>query len=369
MSISRFLQATAAVGSIGLFCNPVQATTCDQINQALANPSSGCGASCVASIAALEYSNHPECAPSGNATVGTTAVQATSMYQALTVSDHVTTMMTTLFGTGPARVTSAPLGTGLAGATAGNKSGFWINYNDTRLDYGKTNFNFDSSVTNWIAGYDYRMSDRMVLGVSAAFDDGNVNTKFNNGRVSTGGQTFAPYIGYQINQNWTADASAGLGRGKFDTNVSNGAATATTKSDRQYLAANLGYTKWSGDIQWLGKASLLDASEKKDAYALSGSALQIGARKDSITQLRLGGQVGYWANGWMPYASLTFSNDLSRSESQNGSPTIGKSAWIIGLGVNVFSKGAVYGGLAYTSEQGRSDSRNNVLMANINIRF
>jgi hypothetical protein len=49
---------------------------------------------------------------------------------------------------------------------------------------------------------------------------------------------------------------------------------------------------------------------------------------------------------------------------------LGKSAWIWSLGVNFFSlKNSLTGGIAYNVESGRSNSKTDNIMANINYRY
>lgn len=96
----------------------------------------------------------------------------------------------------------------------------------------------------------------------------------------------------------------------------------TTEADRWFAAANLNYSRWMGNIQFVGK--------------------------------------------------LAYYNDMHRSATQFGATDdpIGKSAWVWTLGVNLFSmKNGVTGGIAYNQEKSRTNQKNNTLMANINLRF
>ena len=46
-----------------------------------------------------------------------------------------------------------------------------------------------------------------------------------------------------------------------------------------------------------------------------------------------------------------------------------RDAWQLQLGVNIFSKGPLSGGLVYANETGRSQVRNDSVMANVSYRF
>ncbi|MDQ5904117.1 MAG: hypothetical protein QG672_1710, partial [Pseudomonadota bacterium] len=94
--------------------------------------------------------------------------------------------------------------------------------------------------------------------------------------------------------------------------------------------------------------------------------------KNTVGQLRLGMQAGYWLNGFMPYAAVAYTSDIHRDTTQFGNPDdpVGRDAWLFGLGVNYFSlaKG-VSGGVAFNQEVGRNHQTNHSLVANINLRF
>lgn len=163
----------------------------------------------------------------------------------------------------------------------------------------------------------------------------------------------APYASFQINDIVSVDGAIGYASGDADTRSS--AVTTTQGYTRNFIALNLNGNYWKGDWQLTGKANYIHAEEK------TGTT-------NKMDQLRVGGQVGYWANGVMPYASITYVNDLNVTTLGATAPT-GKNAWVAGAGLNLFSKGAMYGGASYTEERGRSDSKNNTFMANIGCRF
>ncbi|CAK0776530.1 hypothetical protein CCP3SC15_5520003 [Gammaproteobacteria bacterium] len=74
----------------------------------------------------------------------------------------------------------------------------------------------------------------------------------------------------------------------------------------------------------------------------------------------------------MPYVGLSYSSDLSRSTNQVGASAdlVGKNAWIWTVGLNFFSlRNGLTGGIAYSQEEGRTNQKNNILVANIGLRF
>ena len=69
----------------------------------------------------------------------------------------------------------------------------------------------------------------------------------------------------------------------------------------------------------------------------------------------------------MPYIGLTYINDVSAPNSIAGISN-GRDAYSAALGLNIFGKD-VMGSLSYSTERGRSQSKNNVFMGSLSYRF
>jgi hypothetical protein len=144
------------------------------------------------------------------------------------------------------------------------------------------------------------------------------------------------------------------------------------ESNRFFGAANLSYNHWIDNIQLTSRLSLLHGRESYDDTKINGISIAGTDEINRISQMRAGFQAGYWMENWMPYAGLTYAADLSRS-TDKGNVTdidIGQRAWILTLGMNFFSlANGITGGLAYSREEGRTNQENDMLVANISIRF
>lgn len=249
--------------------------------------------------------------------------------------------------------------TGLAAGDGAKAWNFWGNVGETRVGIGYQPLRSSGRVNSQIIGADYRLSKSIVVGASAAFDQTHIGTDFNSGSLSGHGYSIAPYVAVQIDKTWSADLLAGTGRGT--QLMSSGGAAIGLDIERSFFGANVNYDRWMGDWQFSGKVGYLDSREEKLGLV------------DELRQLRVGAQVGYWANGALPYVSLTHSTDLRRPEQAAvfgaAEPANDKTAWVLGVGVNVFSKGALSGGVSYTSELDRKESKQNVLTANLSYRF
>lgn len=284
--------------------------------------------------------------------------RATSIQQATIISNVVSNIFSTRASVRPGAQIRMSLGgeKGMAAGDSPAKLNAWLNASDTQI--GATNL-FGGNVTNALGGVDYMVSPQFVGGVGLGYDRVSLGYSVPlaastgvSGLTSTGWMA-APYASYQINDIVSVDGIYGYASGDSKSGV------VTTGYTRNFFALNLNGNYWMGDWQLTGKANYINAEEKMNATT------------NKMEQLRLGGQIGYWANGVMPYASLTYVNDLKVSSSfiAAAAAAADKEAWAAGIGVNLFSKGALYGGVSYTTEFSRKDSKNDTLMANIGYRF
>ncbi|MCF8199229.1 MAG: autotransporter outer membrane beta-barrel domain-containing protein [Sulfuritalea sp.] len=364
--IKLFGRGFAAVVAIGgLAASGVANASSTTCADALSNFSS-CNGS--ASCEVQYTSQHPECF-GGGATTSTTQINATVFTQAGAISHAISSRTRQ---SGPNAVASADTRSGLS-AGGMQPWNVWASYgaNKSRIRYtntAATTTRTNSNVDNMVLGGDYALSPKMSLGLSVGFDRGNGSGQTGAGapnNTGTDGYTIAPYLSYQIDKVWAVDASAGWGEGEF----SSGAIKAD--ADRWFATGNLSYNRWMGSWQYSGKFSYLHGEEKYGDSRNNGAVVARTASKNSVDQARLGVQAAYWMNGFMPYAGLVYASDVNRSTSAGGGvDPLGRSAWVWSLGVNFFSLSSkMTGGIAYEQENGRTNSKNEALMANINFRF
>lgn len=224
-----------------------------------------------------------------------------------------------------------------------------------------------------VVGIDYLISNMVVAGVAVAGDRSRVSTDFNGGSISGNGYTISPYVGIALNREFTVDGMIGFGRGNTDLNAGAAAGTGSFSDRRTISSIGLTYRKQSSG-PWLfsGRGALLNTSSKLGAYTLSvGGPVQ--SSSVNVTQLRLSGQLGYRAGMVTPYVGLTYIYDIHRPTDPGipgrPSPSNDRDAWAPSIGLRFTSAGALYGGIQYTSEQSRTQVKNNQLLMNIGIRF
>lgn len=329
-----------------------------------------------AALAAEILSSSPECF-GGGSTTSRVQISGTMFQQASAISSALTSRQLL---DGPAPVAAA----GLRGAAAGAKLGQWnvwgnLGETNSRQRYaansaysgpGFARSNVD--VLNTVFGVDYTFTPALVAGVSLGIDGGDgrgghTNPAFALNRIESKGYAVAPYLGWQISRTLSLDASAGYGRGEVDTFTTN-----SVDADRWFGAANLNYNRWMGNWQFGGRASFLHGVEDYGKIKVSGASVAGTDARNTLDQVRLAVQAGYWMNGVMPYAALAYVHDVRRKTTQFGAPSnpIGRDGWEWRLGVNFYSlKDGLTGGLAYSQEEGRNHQKSHNLTANIGLRF
>lgn len=317
--------------------------------------------------AAQIVTNHPECFAGGSAT-SSSEITATAFSQAFAISRAIASRLN--FGAG-GPIASTGTSTGMAAGGTPQSWNVWGN-----VDQNESDFSYFSNagrsrgandVLTTVLGVDYAVTPQMIVGLSVAMDRGdgwgqrNANARNVN---DINGYLIAPYLGYQLNKEWALDVSAGLGSGDFS-------ATGGLKAeaDRWFAAANLSYARWVGNWQFTGKASYLHGEEDYGNTRVNGVVQAKTASTNTLDQIRLGAQAGYWMNGFMPYAGLAYTSNIDRS-SDIGSDPLGRDSLIATIGVNFFSLSSkISGGIFYEEELSRTNSDNQVISANINFRF
>jgi hypothetical protein len=333
----------------------------------------------------LVKSSHPECfgGSSSNTAAAAQAIQSTAIEQMLVISSNISARFQPA-GAPPGRTADSGERKGLS---AGNPAGKWnvwasVAETTTKYDRGTFNFNgadrtnkFDNRIENFVFGGDYQYAPNLAIGLSLAVDHGNgsaasytIAAPDASKPVSTNGYSVAPYLGWQINKDWALDATVGFGDGESTVN-----GNIKTDSSRFFYGANLTYSNWYGNWQVAGKGGYLFGQEKAGDSKNNGATLANTKVTNEVGQFRLAGQAAYWMNGVMPYFGLAYvadSRSSSASAAQQNATAMGKNAFVWSLGANFISlKNAMTGGIGYEQESGRSRSKNNKLMANINFRF
>lgn len=346
-------------------------------------------------ISLLQFANaelvkaaHPECfgGSNSNTAAAAQAIQSTTIEQMLAISSGISSRFAPA-GAPPGRTADSGERKGLSAGSAGEKWNVWGSLAQSEFRYDRGTYDlggvvagartnkFDNRIQNIVIGADYLWAPNLALGLSGAFDNGRGSAASYTlaapdaaKPVSTNGYSIAPYLGWQIDKSWALDATVGWGNGE-----STASGNVKTDSSRFFYGANLTYSHWYGNWQVSGKGGYLFGQEKAGDSVVAGVTKTGTKITNEVGQFRIGGQAAYWMNGVMPYFGLAYAADnrsSSASAAQQDATAMGKNAWVWSLGANFISiKNAMTGGIGYEQETGRSRSKNNKLMANINVRF
>jgi hypothetical protein len=181
--------------------------------------------------------------------------------------------------------------------------------------------------------------------------------------------TISPYIGIPINRNLAFDATIGYGRTDLDTTT--GGVFGSNRADRTVGAMGLTYRETYDAWTFTGRGALLSVHDKLGAYTLTNGTF-VGDGTVNVTQARLYGQAAYTLGSVTPYMAVAYVYDLNAPDQQvvNGLAAANdRSGWVPTVGVRFKADGNVYGGLQYSSEQGRSEVKNNQFLFHIGVRF
>ncbi|OHC68373.1 MAG: hypothetical protein A2045_09330 [Rhodocyclales bacterium GWA2_65_20] len=295
--------------------------------------------------------------------------ESTSFRQADQISRALSSAGNARRQSGPARVALTSGMSGMAAGSMPSKTNMWLSAATDSIKNTLASSRYDGDVRNFIGGADYTLDSGVVIGLSLARDDLKMNTAYNGGKLEVSSWMAAPYISHVINDTWSIDASAGFAWGKSDVTwrTSTGGNDKTTQNlTRNYQAINLNAQQWRGETEYAGKVKLTRAEERLDA----NTALLTAAKKNSITQLGVVGRVGQWMNNYQPYVELAYTYDLARTDYDKLPTELkDKDGWNIVLGIDIFSKKGMTGGVMYSKQMGRHYLKSDALMGNINYRF
>ncbi len=260
--------------------------------------------------------------------------------------------------------------TGAAAAAPGAKLwNVWGAFSRSNIGYEFTPLQSSGSVNVYLAGVDYTFNNNVIFGVAAAVDRTDVDLNFSGGKLTGNGVTVAPYLGIAINKNLAFDGTVGFGRTNVDTVV--GTVTGSTRSDRNVGSLGLTYRQVIGALSLSGRGAFLTVRDKLGAYTLSNGTF-VPDGTVNLSQVRFTGQAAYTLGPVTPYVSLTYINDIRRPDQ---APVGGvaaandRDAWTPAIGVRFRADNSVYGSFQYSTEQGRSEVKNNQFLFNLGIRF
>jgi hypothetical protein len=263
--------------------------------------------------------------------------------------------------------------TGKAAAGSGGNWNIWMSLSQNDVAYKFQPLQSSGHVNVALFGADYTFANNLSLGLVAGWDKSRVGTTYNGGNLNSDGNIVAPYLSWRFAPAWSFDASVGWGRSKV-TQVDNSIPGGIygNYNDKRFIgSASLAYTRMMGKWIFTGRGAYVSAEDKFDQFTLS-TGTTIAASTNRTAQLRVGGQAMYNGGVFLPYAGVYYFNDVQRNNQAavgGSTPANDRDGFQLQLGVQFAPRSPVYGGIMISSDVGRSQVKNDMILGNIGVRF
>lgn len=227
-------------------------------------------------------------------------------------------------------------------------NGLWLQGGYTDVDQGTQGAAFSGDLVNVVGGYDRFVTERLLLGVALSYETLDIDTNFLTGRGSleNSGYGIAPYIGYRLDDTWSADLVVGYNWLEYDSKVNNNTASGSFDAERWFANTSVNGIFRSDNWRFLPKAGLLYMKETQDAYRQTDGVL-VQEADIRLGRVYAGGRIGYATETMMPYIKLIGEYDFKRPGAQaigNGQFTSDDDTGAqIGAGIEFFSTGPYSG--------------------------
>ncbi len=200
--------------------------------------------------------------------------------------------------------------TGIASGDAAPSLGLWLTPSVSWLDDDNFNSQYDGNLYLIMAGADYKVTDRLLLGVSTGYEDTDLDTQFNDGTYASQGLTLAPYVGFAIMDGLSIDAIFAytfLNNDVERNRTIGDRVSGDYDSGRSMVSANLNYYALINNFSLSALAGYMYVSEDQDAYVQSGAFTNsVGQFTAYLGEWRLGGRAGYMLDNIEPYVSAAY---------------------------------------------------------------
>lgn len=191
----------------------------------------------------------------------------------------------------------------LSGVAAGGmakKAGMWVQGGYTTIDNGDAGGEFDGDVQNLVAGFDYKVNDKAVVGVAIAYENVDITTTFNTGTFKGKGYTVSPYAGLVLGNGAVIDGMIGMSKLNYDTTNTNRTITGSFDATRYMGAVNVSKAFRTKKLTLTPKAGILQVREKQDAFTDSAGTASASSTIN-LGRASLGGTVAVSAGKFTPY--------------------------------------------------------------------
>jgi len=210
---------------------------------------------------------------------------------------------------------------GVIGRSAGSADkafGLWFNVGTARASDTHAFESFHGTIATFVGGADYRVNDKMLVGMAVGYEMARITTTFNNGAMTADNAAIAPYFGYSFNDYLSLDATVGYAFVNYGLARNSGAIKGSTDGGRVFSSTNI--TAHTSLDNWqlssgLGYLYLLEHQGSYTEVGAGGNA--VSAVNIRLGQLRSVNKIGYlekteWGS-IMPYLLVRPEYDVSKT--------------------------------------------------------
>jgi outer membrane autotransporter protein len=276
----------------------------------------------------------------------------------------------------------------MAAGNGGSGFGAWVSGAWSDVEDENASTAFDGDVYSAMAGVDYRITPRAVVGIALGYENTDLDTAYNgfggaDGNLDADGWTVAPYIGVELAPNVSANLAVGYSDLEYDTlrfdPNSGNRITGSTDADRYFVNASVnGLHEFDQNWRLHGSSAVFYASEDKDAFTETESNAALIANSGQSTdfgQVSVDARLGYLMQGFEPYALAGVEFDFSKDEApvaagqSRASLDDSDFGAKFGGGVKLHLGPNVTGGVELYTVEFRDDYNEYTLSGGLNVKF
>ncbi len=166
-------------------------------------------------------------------------------------------------------------------------------------------------------GVDRMLSEALTLGASVNYLRSDVNTYYNAGDKRTRAYAVSLYLNYQLAEWLSLEAQGGYvrQRQRLRRNALGGAFWGSRSSNGSMITASLNAARWHDNVLLSARAGVIatrDRWRQFTEYGPAGINAVVAAQTDALVQGVVEGGIAFWLDPIMPFASITYTHDLSR---------------------------------------------------------
>jgi hypothetical protein len=291
--------------------------------------------------------------------------------------------------------TQAALGRAQTGLAAGDPAAtsvfaLWGSYAysdfDSDFTFAGTSLAYDAHSHSGLGGFDRLFAGRFLLGLALGYQSTESDTDFNGGGQESDGYTIAPYAAVLLNDIFSVDVSGGYVPLEYDQDrisPTDGTETrAEFDADRWFVATNLNALATVQNWVLGARVGYLRTEEEQDGYTevgsvasgLAGTLRSVAERDIELSQVVVGGDIGYTFGAFEPYAMVSYRNDLDRDDGERAGGLPAAFSTVqpddddeveLNFGVRYYTPWGLTSTLEYARVEGREDFDSDTVMLTV----